>query len=737
MATLEKIRKRSVLLIVVIGVALLAFIIGDFFKLGSLFGSDTTVVKVDGKKIDAREYSQELQKAQEGNNGAAGNEQEMLKQEVLNNMVFDYLRDEEFNELGISLTDEGLDDAVNGESHAADLVIAQLTGGQVQSAAQYYDYCNNPSKYGIPAEQSEVMKQQWMNFEKTLSEQLLNWKFQSMLAGTMTVNKLDIKHRFADDQTAYNVKIVSVPYSTLADTDPRFEVSDADITAEWDKAKNLYRIAEPQSRISVIALNVVPSPDDQMEASKLLNTTAAELRKTDDLTALRGQKGFNSDRATETLASIQAKANRRTTDPANPYTPSLRQFADTAVTGDVAVTSSGPSRYSIAKVLGTSEAIDSLMLCYIPVQSDMAAQVLDSLNAGVSMTALQKSLGVMGLDSLRASLINPVLPVPDNMQDVAEAFARDLTDFRAEFETAPLGKYFIADTVANDRGMVNIFSVINRQAPVKTLDLGLITYELHPSAATVNGLRDRLQKYIDANSTADKFTDNAVTSNFDIFTTYVSPSTPVIYITNPDGSMAYTFANGRQVPATIPESHNMAVWAKDASKGAVSPIFGDEHQGYFAVMAVNDTYNDYTPATDPFVKANLTEKVRNNKKAEVLIAQYNGKASDIAGYSQLMNSPVDTINVNFLRDFIGAELMGRIITAQPGKVSAPTKADNGVSVFELIKINAPEHEADIQALMREPRYRMMHSAAAMQNIQRILLGRKKIENTLDKVFHEQ
>ena len=344
---------------------------------------------------------------------------------------------------------------------------------------------------------------------------------------------------------------------------------------------------------------------------------------------------------------------------------------------------------------------------------------------------------MLGLDSLRSSLINPVLPVPDNMQDVAEAFARDLTDFRAEFETAPLGEYFIADTMANDRGMVNIFSVISRQAPVKTLDLGLITYELHPSATTVNGLRDRLQKYIDANSTADKFTDNALASNFNVITSYISPSTPVIYITNPDGSMAYTFANGRQVPLTIPESHAMAVWAKDATKGAVSPIFGDEHQGYFAVMAVNDTYSDFTPATDPFIKAGLTEKVRNNKKAEVLISQYKGKASDIAGYSQLMNSPVDTIDVNFLRNFIGAELMGSIMTAQPGKVSAPTKAENGVSVFELIKVNAPEHEADIQALMRDPRYRMMHSAAAMQNVQRILLGRKKVENTLDKVYREQ
>lgn len=51
MATLEKIRKRSVLLLVIIGAALVAFIIGDFLNSGrNIFGDGTTVAKVDGEK---------------------------------------------------------------------------------------------------------------------------------------------------------------------------------------------------------------------------------------------------------------------------------------------------------------------------------------------------------------------------------------------------------------------------------------------------------------------------------------------------------------------------------------------------------------------------------------------------------------------------------------------------------------------------------------------------------------
>ena len=64
MATLEKIRSKSVLLLVIIGVALLAFIIGDFFTSGrTFFGTGTTVAKVGGQKIDIQEFQRQMETA--------------------------------------------------------------------------------------------------------------------------------------------------------------------------------------------------------------------------------------------------------------------------------------------------------------------------------------------------------------------------------------------------------------------------------------------------------------------------------------------------------------------------------------------------------------------------------------------------------------------------------------------------------------------------------------------------
>ncbi len=57
MATLEKIRSKGALLVIIIGVALLAFIVGDALTNSrNLFGDHTTVAKVGKEKIDYHEY---------------------------------------------------------------------------------------------------------------------------------------------------------------------------------------------------------------------------------------------------------------------------------------------------------------------------------------------------------------------------------------------------------------------------------------------------------------------------------------------------------------------------------------------------------------------------------------------------------------------------------------------------------------------------------------------------------
>lgn len=89
MATLEKIRSKSVLLLVIIGLALVAFIIGDFFTSGrTIFGTGTTVAKVGGQKIDVQEFQQRMEQAnQQVQQSGQKVDQAVLQQQVLGAMV--------------------------------------------------------------------------------------------------------------------------------------------------------------------------------------------------------------------------------------------------------------------------------------------------------------------------------------------------------------------------------------------------------------------------------------------------------------------------------------------------------------------------------------------------------------------------------------------------------------------------------------------------------------------------
>ncbi|MDE6341183.1 MAG: SurA N-terminal domain-containing protein, partial [Muribaculaceae bacterium] len=103
MATLEKIRSKSVMLLVIIGVALLAFIVGDALTNSrNLFGDHTTVAKIGGKKIDYTEYqrkreelNQQLEQLKQTNPQQYANfDNQMLAEMAVEQLVGERLLDD-------------------------------------------------------------------------------------------------------------------------------------------------------------------------------------------------------------------------------------------------------------------------------------------------------------------------------------------------------------------------------------------------------------------------------------------------------------------------------------------------------------------------------------------------------------------------------------------------------------------------------------------------------------------
>ena len=690
MATLEKIRSKSVLLLVIIAVALLAFILGDFFTSGrTFFGTGTTVASIDGRKIDIMELNQRVNEAATMA-GAQGRKMDnaVLQQQVLDGMIAETLYNEELEKLGITVTDQELTEAMLGSGSAyVDQVIQQQYGGMFQNAAQFHDMAFNPSKYQIGEEDAAQFRNAWIQLEKNIEEKLKQAKFQNLFMGTLVANDLDARALYDDNASTSHIAFAKKDYSTLEDD--KFEVTDADIKAVYNKRRNLYRLDEPTRLIDYVSVDIAPSPEDQRNARVKVDNALTALRDNEGTSGLEGMNEFVVTREHMTRSRINDNK--------------LKSFVDSASTGMARLVSQVGNTYTLAKLIGRDSRIDSVNIDIINIQGTRADadSALAALRSGKPFSEVSAGSKVaQAQDSLWLSLTAP-----------------DAASVRNIIEEAPAGQWFTPDTVGQ---VFRIFRVNNRRPAVTVYDLAQAVFVVEPSAATVNKLEADLARFVNENKTAKEFADNAAAAGYNMQTTTVSASTPRL--------------------GALDDTREAIAWAMSAKKGQVSPVIGTEANGRYVAVAIEDIYDDdFVPMTDPSLRKQLEARARNDKKAAELIKQYEGKANSIDGYAQLMGSAVDTTTVSFGQIFIPkvgineSALTAAASAAKAGKLTGPVKGNNGVIFFVVTSIdNAGRPFNTDESSMQFMQTR--GAGALSRNLPAIFRGNKKVTNNSLKFY---
>lgn len=708
MATLEKIRSKSVLLLIVIGVALLAFIIGDFFTSGrSLWGNDTTVAVVGDDKIDYQEYAKAIQNTNTA--GGSAEERAALEQQTLQQLMLKVLTDKEYERLGLVVTDEELNDAVNGAGMLyANMLAQQYTGGQFQTAGQFFEYANNAEQYGAAPEQAEQLKQAWLSFEELLAQNLLQQKFFNMLAGTMVANNIDAKYLYADMNTDYKLSYTQKLYTT--EPDASYAVTDEEIQAEYDAHKADYRLTEPERLLAVVAVPVVPSQADEQDALNMVNEVVSKLNDMPGLEGLRGFKGFETSHAAYSLEALNKAA-------AAGGNQSMKAFVDSAAVGQAALTDHTSTTFQIAKITRRAVEVDTLTAQVVIVDASnpgTADSIMALINGGISADSLKTVSGVLLTDTITTSLTKPVINMPSQ---VGQIISSDFTTYKDMFLTADNGSAFLADTLGTHAPYATIYTVTSRQAPQSIVEMDLITYNLQPSSTTVNKLKSDLEAFVAANPTAQAFYDNAAAAGYACQLSDITASSPYIV-------SGYAM-NGQ--PAYLPESSALAAWALGAEPGAVSGVFGNQTTGMMVAGGLLAVFDEYVTTADPRLKAQLTSTVRNRKKAEAMIKKYAGKSDSVEGYAAAMGSEVATLDVNVSRgSMFGPDVTAQIVTSPKGKLVGPTEGVSGIVVFQVTEINAPAQQPDLRTVNADYQQRYLGRLDMLQ----LLLGDGKIKNNL-------
>ena len=124
MATLEKIRNKAGLLVVVVGLALFAFIIGDFLNSGSTYFRQTqeVVAEINGEVVKINDYQgrvdemTEMYKTQSGQSTLSEEYTTQIRESVFASIVREIVLAEQADQLGLDISSEELFDMVQGEN---------------------------------------------------------------------------------------------------------------------------------------------------------------------------------------------------------------------------------------------------------------------------------------------------------------------------------------------------------------------------------------------------------------------------------------------------------------------------------------------------------------------------------------------------------------------------------------------------------------------------------------------
>ena len=296
MTTLQRIRNHGVILLVVVGIAMLAFILGDFLNSGSSFFNKNreNVGVIAGHKVHYSEYETakdqltEVYKIESGSNDINEDLSIQIRNQVWQMLLMDYTLREQADEIGMTVTPEEL----------SELCIGANPHQLIRQRRAFYDETGNFNRFALinflnslaqaPETQEQAANMQqaksyWMYWENAVRLTHLQEKYVGLLSKLITANPLDAKYAFEAAQTSVNVEFVERPYFAVADS--LVKVTNADIKKLYDANKEQYK-RTPNRSLVYVSFPIVPSEADFAEVEKLMKSLESDFQTKDDVTAI-------------------------------------------------------------------------------------------------------------------------------------------------------------------------------------------------------------------------------------------------------------------------------------------------------------------------------------------------------------------------------------------------------------------------------------------------------------------
>ncbi len=664
MATLQNIRNKSGLLLAVIGIAMLAFILGDLLKsTNSSGGGGLNIGEVHGEDLLIQTFQQKVDEGIE--NWKSQNQQAVLNQttiaqirdQVWNQYVRELVMESEFNELGIEVSDDEFFELLQGLNVHPE--ISKVSSFQDPKTGEFDRTRVLGYLKQIDQDETGEARTRWIGFQKYLIGLIKSSKYNSLVNKAMFTTNEEAKINFNSNSNSAIFNYIAIPFTSIKDAD--VEPTYSELETYYSDHKFEYEQAASKD-VDFVVYNVVPSAQDDATTKAEITDLIVDFETYDDYELLSRRNSDNTN--SRFIFTTEDKLQ-------DSNWSDLFNSAKGTVFGPYL---SSPGTYRIAKLAEVQFRPDSVV----------ARHILLSPTQVISLDSVNKKIDVLKL-AIESGADFGVL-AQQNSEDQGSAIkGGDLGWFQEgamvdEFNEACFTSNKGELLVVTSQFGVHLIELTKTSKLVKKAKIAYIDRNIEPSTETFNAYYSKAAQF------AGKIINEGV--SFDT----------LIIINNLVKRSDKKVSFSKQNIAGIPNSREMVRWMNTSKANSVSEVF-QFNNSYVVAYITREYAEGVSDLKD--IKEQINALVIKQKKALKISNEITDSDLSIIALANSTNvvKGKKAIFANLSIEGVGfePELVGAIFANNVGAVSSPIIGRDAVYVIEVTTFDEATLNGDLNA----------------------------------------
>ena len=669
MAVLNKIRQRSLVLIIVIALALFSFVIGDLFKNSdALTGeSQDVVATVNGTDINRLEFQQKVKNYQDRFGGGQSSTQAMNA--IYNQELRRIILESEFEKLGLSVEKDEMRDLLKTSFSSYPEFQDENGNFDVNRLNAFIANLKDVQPEAVPLSNFQVNYESWINNEQTIAANAVRQSYYNMIKAGLGATIAEAEYDYVGDAKTVDLRYVQLPYTSIPDS--TVSVTKSEIKDYIKENENQYKVDATREIVYVEFKEEASKADEDAIKSGLTAMVNDRVEYNENSKNTDTIPGFDTTENIENF--INSNSDLRYNEAFLRKSQLPAAVSDSLMNANVG-TYVGPYKdngyYKLSKVIAKKQLPDSVKVRHILIPFAGATRA-DATITNTQQEAKAKADSILTVIKANRSKFTDLLELSSdkvsNENDGEIEFAYN-SSFAPEF------KEFSFDNNEGDIDVVgtsfgyHIIEILEQSNFSETVKVATLADEIEPSDATLQDVFNKMSKFEIAAKDGD-FTALAKERDLTV--------KPITF---------------KELDENIPglgSQREIVRWAfnddTDVNDYKQFPVSGF---GFVVAKLVEKNEKGLMNVEDASVTA--LPKIRKEKKAEMLMDKISGSTLDeiSKNQDQTIRSAAAVTMKNTTLSGAGVEpkVVGAAFGLEQGEVSKPIEGEKGVYVIEVTKI---------------------------------------------------